>query len=67
MGGDKGRPCINILTEWGRPLTSYWLGPYMATYARLLGKGLSGLPGALPDLPGTLLITGPYLAYLALT
>ena len=36
-----------------------YLGPYLATCARLLGKGLPGipgLPGALPCLPG------PYLA-----
>ena len=48
-----------------------YLGPYLATYARLLGKGLPslpGLPGALPGLPGTLPgLPGPYLAYLALT
>ena len=45
-----------------------YLGPYLATYARLLGKGLPSLPGlpdALPGLLGTL--PCPYLAYLALT
>ena len=48
-----------------------YLGTYLATYARLLDKGLpslAGLPGALPGLLGTLPgLPGPYLAYLALT
>ena len=55
-----------------------YLGHYLGTYARLLGKGvpslpgllgaLPGLPGALPGLLGTLPgLPGPYLAYLALT
>ena len=48
-----------------------YLGPYLATHARPLGKGLPGLPGlpgALPGLSGTLPgLPGPYLAYLALT
>ena len=42
-----------------------YLGPYLAIYARLLGKlkGLPGLPGALPGIPGTLHgLPGPYLA-----
>ena len=47
------------------------LGPYLGTYARLLGKALPsllGLSGALPGLLGTLPgLPGPYLAYLALT
>ena len=47
-----------------------YLGPYLATYARLLGKGLPslpGLPGALPGLPGPYLTvehcTSPGLAW----
>ena len=46
--------------------TTPYLGPYLVTHARPLGKGLPGLPGlpgALPGLSGTLPgLPGPYLA-----
>ena len=54
-----------------RGVAAPYLGPYLATYARLLGKGLPSLPGelgAVSALLGTLSgLPDPYLGYLALT